>query len=388
MNDQDNSNAIECSLYGGELHPGEGQIQKITRIRAFFGRTVLLVVMLMTAAGCVIDNPTDISTPAPNVNTAVSDDWYTIYFTDPYSSSATTYRGGPDAALEEAIDQARLSVDVAIYDINLWNIRDALLEAHQRGVSVRVVTESDNLDRSELQELAEAGIPVLGDRRESRMHNKFVVIDRQQVWSGSMNFTISEVTQNNNNLMQVRSSRLAENYLAEFEEMFVEDRFGIGSPSDSPHPVLSIDGTQVEVYFSPEDGTAARLVELISEADESVYFMAYSFTSDDIAAAMLDRVQAGVTVAGVFDESQYHSNTGTEFDNLQSGGVIVRLDGNPDKMHHKVIIIDDEIVITGSYNFSASAEEHNDENTMIFHNFQIATYYLEEFEKIFLQAQK
>ena len=354
----------------------------------FIGKAALLVVMVMIAAGCVIDVPADVSTHTPNGGTAVSDDWYTIYFTNPDDPSARTYRGGPDAALAEAIDQARLSVDVAVHDFNLWSLRNALIEAHQRGVSVRVVTESDNLDRTELQELIESGIPVLGDRREGRMHNKFAIIDRQQVWSGSMNFTVSEGYQNNNNLFEVRSSRLAENYLAEFDEMFVEDRFGPGSPSDTPHPVFSLDGTRVEAYFAPEDGTAARLVELISQADESVYFMVYSFTSDEIAAAMLERVQAGVMVAGVFDASQYRSNTGTEFERLLSGGAIVRLDGNPDKMHHKVIIIDEEIVITGSYNFSASAEENNDENTVVFHNAHIATKYLEEFEKIFMQAQK
>ena len=378
---------INCSQGGCKLHPDERQILN-TRSRTFIGGIVLLAILFMASTGCVIDDPGDVSTLTPNIDTAVSEDWYTIYFTDPESPNARTYRGGPDAALAEAIDRARLSVDVAIYDINLWSLRDALVDAHQRGVSVRVVTESDNLDRSEIQELAEAGIPVLGDRREGRMHNKFVIIDRQQVWSGSMNFTVSEAYKNNNNLMRVHSSRLAENYLAEFEEMFVEDRFGPGSPSDTPHPVISIDGTQVEVYFSPDDGTAARLVELISEADESVYFMAYSFTSDDIAAAMLERIQAGVTVAGVFDASQYRSNTGTEFDHLLSGGAIVRLDGNPDKMHHKVIIIDDEVLVSGSYNLSASAEEHNDENTIIFHNVHIAAHYLEEFEKIFLQAQK
>jgi phosphatidylserine/phosphatidylglycerophosphate/cardiolipin synthase-like enzyme len=371
-----------------EFSRSESQLLIKYRKRKLIGGATLLVVMVMIAAGCVIDIPADVSTHTPNGGTVVSDDWYTIYFTDPDDPSARTYRGGPDAALAEAINQARLSVDIAVHDLDLWSVRNALLDAHQRGVSVRVVTESDNQDRTELQELAEAGIPVLGDRRESRMHNKFAIIDRQQVWSGSMNFTVSEGYQNNNNLFEVRSSRLAENYLAEFDEMFVEDRFGPGSPSDTPHPVFSLDGTQVEVYFSPEDGTAARLVDLISEADESVYFMAYSFTSDEIAAAMLERVQAGVMVAGVFDASQYRSNIGTEFDRLLSGGAIVRLDGNPDKMHHKVIIIDDDIVITGSYNFSTSAEEYNDENTMVFHNANIATRYLEEFEKIFLQAQK
>jgi phosphatidylserine/phosphatidylglycerophosphate/cardiolipin synthase-like enzyme len=62
-----------------------------------------------------------------------------------------------------------------------------LIDAHRRGVTVRLVTESDYIDVPEIQELREAGIPVLGDRREGRMHNKFVVIDRQEVWTGSLN---------------------------------------------------------------------------------------------------------------------------------------------------------------------------------------------------------
>jgi phosphatidylserine/phosphatidylglycerophosphate/cardiolipin synthase-like enzyme len=347
----------------------------------------LVVVLSFCLGGCEFDDPARVTTATPIRDMPGSSAGVTVYFTDPDSPTARTYRGGPDKYLAEAIDQAKLSVDVAIYDFNLWSLRDALVEAHRRGVSVRVVAESDNLDRSEIQELAEAGIPVLGDRREGRMHNKFVVIDRQEVWTGSMNFTVSEAYQNNNNLLHVRSSRMAENYLVEFEEMFVEDRFGPGSPSDTPRPTLTVDGVQLEVYFSPDDGTAERLVELISQADESVYFMAYSFTSDEIAAALLDQVAAGVTVAGVFDASQVRSNTGTEFDHLLSEGAIVRLDGNPEKMHHKVIIIDEEILITGSYNFSASAEEKNDENTLVIHSPNIAAEYLQEFEKVFMQAK-
>jgi len=114
-----------------------------------------------------------------------------VYFTAPQGPAANTLRGGPDAALAEAIDQAVLSVDVAAYSLDLWSIRDALLRAHRRGVSVRLVVESDNLDSDELIQIAEAGVPVLGDRREGLMHNKFVVIDRYEVWTGSMNFTVN-----------------------------------------------------------------------------------------------------------------------------------------------------------------------------------------------------
>jgi phosphatidylserine/phosphatidylglycerophosphate/cardiolipin synthase-like enzyme len=203
-----------------------------------------------------------------------------------------------------------------------------------------------------------------------------------------MNYTINGAYHNDNNMVRLRSERLAENYTAEFEEMFVEDRFGPGSHGDTPHPMISIDGTLVEAYFSPDDGTASALIDLIAGAQESVYFMAYSFTSDDIAQAMLDCARVGVTVAGVFDESQVKSNRGGEYDNLHSNGLDVRLDGNPDRMHHKVIIIDGRIVITGSYNFSASAETRKDENTLIIHSLEIASHYLAEFERIYAEGKR
>jgi phosphatidylserine/phosphatidylglycerophosphate/cardiolipin synthase-like enzyme len=202
-----------------------------------------------------------------------------------------------------------------------------------------------------------------------------------------MNFTINGAYRNDNNLIRVRSTRLAEDYLTEFEEMFVDDHFGAGSPANTPHPALRVNDTLMEVYFSPDDGTAARMVQLIQAAEESVYFLAYSFTADDIAQAMVDRARAGVTVAGVFEERQYESNRGTEFDRLRIAGLDVHLDGNPRNMHHKLILIDGEILITGSYNFSASAEKRNDENTLIIHDPGVVDLYMAEFERIMADAQ-
>lgn len=347
---------------------------------------VLLVVIALFLAGC--EMLTGGTSPAgglqPTLPTGAAA-WYQIYFTDPASPGAASYRGGPDAALAEAINQARLSVDVAIYDLNLWSIRDALLAAQDRGVPVRVVTESDNLDEPELNELKEAGMPVLGDRREGLMHNKFVIIDQADVWTGSMNFTTTDGYRNNNNLVFIRSSRLAEDYEAEFEEMFTQDVFG-ASGSDTPYPNLNLDGTRLEVYFSPDDGTARHILDWINSAQESIDFMAYSFTSDEIAAAMLERAQAGVAVRGIFETAQYRTNIGTQFDRLRQAGLDVRLDGNPNNMHHKVIIIDQRVVIMGSYNFSNSAENRNDENTLIVSNADWAAQFMQEFDRLFVQA--
>jgi phosphatidylserine/phosphatidylglycerophosphate/cardiolipin synthase-like enzyme len=117
--------------------------------------------------------------------------------------------------------------------------------------------------------------------------------------------------------------------------------------------------------------------------------MAFSFTSNNIGAAVMDRAQAGITVAGVMDDGQVASNQGTEYDPFQQAGLDVRKDGNVNGlMHHKVILIDRQIVITGSYNFTASAEESNDENVVIIFSPDVVAQYLEEFQRVYSQAQQ
>jgi phosphatidylserine/phosphatidylglycerophosphate/cardiolipin synthase-like enzyme len=322
------------------------------------------------------------ATPQPNIPPRLA-----IYFTDPTAPNAKDYKGGPDEALVAAIDAAQLSVDMAAYSLNLWSIRDALLRAERRGVVIRIVMESDNMDNREVQELIDAGIPILSDRHEGLMHDKFVLIDREQVWTGSMNYTAGGTYKDNNNLVRIRSSQVAEDYEVKFDEMFVHDRFGRNSLAEIPWPEVKVGTLRLQVYFSPRDGVAARIIPLIQDARESIYFMAFSFTSDDIGNAIRERFAAGVTVSGVVDEGQVASNEGTEYDYFLQDGLDVLLDGNKGLMHHKVIIIDHSIVITGSYNFTNSAEEQNDENVVIIFDPQVAESYLQEFQRVYDQAQ-
>ena len=318
----------------------------------------------------------------------VRGDWFELYFTDPTSPLASQETGGPDGPLANAIDEARLSVDVAIYSLSLNSIRDALLRAHDRGVRVRMVMESDNLDRSDPQKLKDAGIPILGDRREGLMHNKFVVIDNSEVWLGSMNFTDSGAYVDNNNLMKIRSTKVAENFTTEFEEMFEDDIFGPDAGYGTPNPRVTIDGTPIDIYFSPDDHVQAALVDLIgAAAQDSIYFMAYSFTADPIGSVMRVSAADGLTVAGVMDADQIKSNVGTEFDPFSKAELDVYKDGIPGLMHHKVIIIDKSIVIFGSYNFTNSAETRNDETLVVIYNRDIAAQFMEEFQIVFKAAQ-
>jgi phosphatidylserine/phosphatidylglycerophosphate/cardiolipin synthase-like enzyme len=87
------------------------------------------------------------------------------------------------------------------------------------------------------------------------------------------------------------------------------------------------------------------------------------------------KAENGLTVAGVMEDQQVRSNIGTEYDPFKQAGLDVFIDGIEGQMHHKTMIIDERIVITGSYNFSRSAEIRNDENLIVIYSEEIADFY-------------
>lgn len=312
---------------------------------------------------------------------------FTIFFTDPYGPGAEQRSGGLDEDLATAIDQASQSVYIAVYSLSLESVSDALLRAYQRGVDVRLVLDDQTMDRTQPKRLLDHNVPIIADRKASLMHNKFIIIDGQEVWTGSLNLTVSGVYADHNNMVRIRSTEIIQNYLTEFTEMYENGLYGAGSPANTPFPVVTADGRLVEVYFSPDDGVAEQLIEMVSGAAQSIDFLAFSFTSDDLAEAMISRDTDGVRVRGVFEEAQVKSNIGGEYDHLRQAGLDVHLDGNPGQMHHKVIIVDGEIVSFGSYNFSYNAENKNDENVMIVYDPELAGQFEAEFELIYARAQ-
>lgn len=308
-----------------------------------------------------------------------------LYFTRPEAGGASVQTAGIETALSTSIESAERTVEVAAYHLDLPSIEEALIRTHRRGVTVRVVTESENVLEPAVTALQAAGIPVLGDRREGLMHHKFIVIDGRQVWTGSMNLTWNDLVRNDNNLIRVDSEQLAEDYRVEFDEMWA-DRFGADSIVNTPYPHLTVDGVPFEVYFAPDDGVAERVVRWVQSAAGRIEFLAFSFTSDEIAQAILDRAAAGVAVRGVMDASQAQGS-GAEYGRLRLAGIEVRLDGNPGLMHHKVIVVDGQAVLTGSYNFSRSAEERNDENALLVFDPGVAFWFGQEFERVFELAR-
>jgi phosphatidylserine/phosphatidylglycerophosphate/cardiolipin synthase-like enzyme len=312
-----------------------------------------------------------------------------VYFTRP--EQPPEQPGDIAQSLAGYVDATQRTLDVCAFELDNRVITEALVRAARRGVRVRLVTETNYLHESGVKALQAAGVPVVDDGRDGAlMHNKFMVFDRSAVWTGSMNFTENCAYRNNNNGVYIADARLAENYSIKFGWMFDGRKFG--SPPSRldriPNPLVTLsDGTQIENYFAPHDRPAGHVIEAIKMARKSIHFLAFSFTHDAIAQAMLARAANGVEVSGVFEKTQTAAGH-SEYNKLRDAGLAVYLDANPRNMHHKVIVIDGEIVVVGSFNFSDNADRSNDENLLIIYNRGVAAKFEEEFQKVIKAARE
>jgi len=330
----------------------------------------------------------------PSGTEHASGDWYELHFTSPeYPTNKANYKGGLDTHLVRLIDKAKKTVDLADYDFDLQNVADALVAAKERGVQVRMVTDSETVENTKDEEiqaafkkLRDAHIPIVEDRRSAIMHHKFTIVDGEWVQTGSWNYTVNDTYRHNNHLIIIHSRELAENYTAEFEKMFVKKQFGAKKDKRVPYSVLTIGGAKVLTYFAPQDRVAGHIIDTIQTARESIYFMAFSFTHDGIGKAILDKAKAGLKVGGVF-ETTGSKTKNSEYGKMEQAGLDVYTDGNPYSMHHKVIIIDERTVVFGSFNFSKNADESNDENVLIVEDANLAKAFKEEYDRILAVAK-
>ncbi len=325
--------------------------------------------------------PTATFTPAAVAAVPADAEW-AIYFTEPTGGEVVS--GGVDEALVALIDDTESTLDIAAFEWNLDSLTDAVLRAEERGVNVRMVVDDEHTledDDATIEAILDAEIPVVNDDRGPFMHYKYMIFDGDAVWSGSWNFTINGTFANNNNGIFIRHPGVAAAFTADFEQMFIEKRFTMKKdPGLETHTFSFTDGTEVEVYFSPQDKEMMeqRIIDEIMGADEAVRVMSFVVTLDNIGYALLDRHGEGVIVQGLFDQLGAQG-TYSEMPPLFCAEVAVREDGNPRIMHHKVIIIDDDTVITGSFNFSSNALNDNNENLLIIRSPEVTARYLSEF---------
>uniref|UniRef100_A0A7V2ZJL1 phospholipase D n=1 Tax=Ignavibacterium album TaxID=591197 RepID=A0A7V2ZJL1_9BACT len=301
--------------------------------------------------------------------------------------------------LIERINAATYSIDMALYSFSdLPDVANALIAAKNRGVKIRVVYENRTTQNS-MQALIDAGIPVI--KRTSGlngiMHNKFFIFDARDsvvindwLWTGSWNVTLTESSWENN-VVEINDPTITQAYKIEFEEMWGSNgdspnpsnaKFGFQKTDNTPH-IFSIGGREVKVYFSPSDGVMSKIINTVNTANKDIYFALYAFTRSDIATAMNNRFNAGVTdIRGLIDQV---NTTGSQYSYLNS---FAEMFGNVGAtMHHKYGLIDatqtnsNPFVITGSANWSNAASNDNDENILIIEDIFIANQYMQEFKR-------
>ncbi|MBT3784536.1 DUF1669 domain-containing protein [bacterium] len=303
------------------------------------------------------------------------------------------------------LSRAKKTIDGCFFEIRDPRLVEAFLSAHKRGIEIRLLIDSNYFylrDKETLEidyskrnpniiPLLEAGINIREDnKRTALMHNKFCIVDGYWVWTGSYNLTERGSQKNENNAAEFRSKKLAKIFKREFDEMYVDERFGITSPSTVDKQSITLGKKKIEVYFAPEDNALGHIYEHLSDAKQAIYFMQFAMTANEIGDLMVKKYGTGLKVKGIFDRLLYRS-TGpyAEFAKLTQNGIPVIVYDNDlgGKLHHKVFIIDpggeNPKVVFGSLNASANGNGTNDENVMVVQDRDFTAQYYEKFKELF-----
>jgi len=306
-----------------------------------------------------------------------------------------------DDTIISYIDKAIESIDFCIYNSTNTQIVSAVNNAYSRGVAIRYIMDSGT-SNSALYGM-NSNINTIENNSTGIMHNKFVIIDygipeNTVLITGSTNFTSQSIDDDYNNIIIFEDNAIAQPYLTEFEEMWGSStltpnssnaKFGTAKFDNTVHTV-NVNGTDVEVYFSPSDNTTSKLVNTINSANDGFYFAQFYLTENSLGTAVRSIYNSGVEVKGCIEMAATLGSEYQSFIDLQME--VYSYEDVPAILHHKYCIVDpfnqnsDPIAVTGSHNWSSSAETKNDENTVIVHDLYVAQTFYEEFNARIRQA--
>ncbi|HTA62505.1 MAG TPA: phospholipase D-like domain-containing protein [Bacteroidia bacterium] len=337
------------------------------------------------------------------------------YFTQPTDHS---FSSGVNAnylnnvvfdTLASYINRAKYTIDISQYEYKTWTgdpIYVAINAAHTRGVKIRYIQDGSYASTNTGVAALNSSIPVAASPTTTAFgicHNKFVIIDENAsdttkaiVWTGSPDWDKAMQQGDYNNVIIFQSRQLAQAYTHEFNIMWgdtthggafnaTNSKFGPNKPNSGNH-IFHIDGTKVELYFSPSDGVNTQIVNNINSATTDLYCGMFTFTETTDASDIVARKNAGVFAAAILDK--YSSGTYTPYTTTLPNGLgtnFVGYNASSTLYHNKYLIVDpsapcrDPKVLTGSHNWTSGADTKNDENTVIVHDDTIANVYLQAF---------
>ena len=316
--------------------------------------------------------------------------------------------------LTSFIRSATQTVDFAVYDMRFSDrlksvLSSCLRERANAGVQIRICYDGDKPLQPNIaagQDPAPAGsgtfVQSLGYpwRRIAGMklmHNKFIIRDGQSVWTGSTNMTDDAFTLMENNIVQIDSAPLAAYYNEEFEQLWKKENFDNTGDIRTVAAPITFSGQSgtARVMFSPGLGHEidAEIARRVREARRRIRICSLLINSGTLISELGNLLQRGtVVVDGIYDRTQmadvYRQWQEVPQNRWKIGAlqeIIARAKlvgknstrytptSTHDFMHNKVLVIDDT-VITGSYNFSRSAE-FNAENILFIESAPLAETY-------------
>ncbi len=308
--------------------------------------------------------------------------------------------------LVDFFGQAQASIDYCCYNSSRSDVVQALVDAGNRGVQIRIVTDNNRLENPWVGQLRNAGIPVwsdsIGPNSANYMHNKFAVRDladadstNDRVWVASYNPNQGELRADC--ALEIPSPGLARAFRTEFKQMW-----GCSGPAPLPESArfhnakrdmlsthrFEVNNNPAYVYFGPQDRPVDTITVLAAAAENHLLFGVLAYTYDDLGDAMIQLWKDSIWVGGVIDKSGALGQ-GSEFDRLVQTGLPVYIDSVPfgqGVLHEKVMVIDSTITIAGSANWSNNGNRNNDENIIVLHDPGIAARFLEELHERFWEA--
>lgn len=297
--------------------------------------------------------------------------------------------GAPDnlkAPIVDFIDGAKKRLDIAVQELDSEDIGKAIVRAKLRKVQVRLVLESDYLrerkpikfpwrasgafeeNRKIRDAILRSAIQVWSDFNTSIFHQKFMVRDGNAVLTGSTNFTETGTNANLNHIVIVKSRKVANIYAREFREIR-QGHFGKLNEGHDPKPKqVEVSNVPVKVLFAPDHAPEMEIMKQMIKARERIDFAIFTFSqSSGIDDVMVRLAKTGFPIRGVFDAMSASQKWAAS--HLVKAAKIpiwaVRKGGTVGKLHHKLMIIDRQVIIAGSFNYTGPANLLNDENIII-----------------------
>ena len=308
-----------------------------------------------------------------------------LYLHMPSSLPSTDINTVFGKELIKLIENAEDEILFAIYGLRGQdNILQALIEAQERGVNVKGVVDSDSRNKnyySDTKRLYEY-FEIVSDHKSYIMHNKFFIIDKSIVWTGSSNISDTGTGgYNANNALIITNENIASIYLEEFNQMFYDKKFNTRKEVNTYENIQTEDSV-VSIYFSPKSNTYENAIkDLIVNAEEYIYIPIFYLTHKDLAQQLIKAKKRGVEIKVILDATAARNKYSTHKE-LREQGISVKVENFGGKMHIKSIIIDDKYIVSGSMNLTKAGNIKNDENTLVIENTKLAKRYKDYFLKL------